>query len=79
MDDIFRINEETWIMRKKCTEIIALLVQSKICSKKTVQNAVTKLEISTRYVYRLIRNHRQSHGLMTSLIPQKPNGGKGNL
>ena len=42
-----------------------------------VLEAAAKLELSTRYVYKLIQNYRQSHGLITSIIPQKPNGGKG--
>ena len=42
-----------------------------------VLEAANKLKLSTRYVYRLIHSYRQSHGLMTSIIPQKPNGGKG--
>lgn len=77
VNDISKINEKSWSMGKQRAEIIAPLAQSKICSRKMVQDAATKLEISTRYVYRLIRNYRQSHGLMTSIIPQKPNGGKG--
>ena len=41
--------------------------------------AAAKLELSTCHVYKLVQNYRQSHGLITSIIPQKPNGGKDRL
>lgn len=77
MDDISKINDKIWSMGKQRAEIIEPLAKSSICSRKMVLEAATKLELSTRYVYRLIHSYRQSHGLMTSIIPQKPNGGKG--
>lgn len=77
MDDISKINDKIWSMGKQRAEIIEPLAKSAICSRKMVLEAATKLELSTRYVYRLIHSYRQSHGLMTSIIPQKPNGGKG--
>ncbi|MDX2050049.1 MAG: DDE-type integrase/transposase/recombinase [Rickettsiaceae bacterium] len=40
-------------------------------------DAAKTLGLSIRYVYKLIHNYRQSYGLMTSIVPQKPNGGKG--
>jgi putative transposase len=76
MDDISKINDKIWSMGEQRAEIIAPLAKSSICSRKMVLEAANKLELSTRYVYRLIHNYRQSHGLMTSIIPQKPNGGK---
>ena len=77
MDDISRIDEKTWAIGKQRVKIIASLAQSKICSREMVQDAASKLKLSTRYVYKLIHNYRQSHGLMTSITPQKPNGGRG--
>jgi putative transposase len=77
MDDISKINDKIWSMGEQRAEIIAPLAKSSICSRQMVLEASNKLKLSTRYVYRLVRNYRQSHGLMTSIIPQKPSGGKG--
>lgn len=77
MDDIFKINDKIWSMGEQRAEIIAPLAKSSICSRQMILEASNKLKLSTRYVYRLVRNYRQSHGLITSIIPQKPNGGKG--
>lgn len=77
MDDISKINDQIWSMGEQRAEIIAPLAKSSICSRQMVLEASNKLKLSTRYVYRLVRNYRQSYGLMTSIIPQKPSGGKG--
>jgi putative transposase len=77
MDDISRIHDKTWGMGEQRAEIIAPLAKSSICSQQMVLEAANRLKLSTRYVYRLISNYRQSHGLVTSIIPQKPNGGRG--
>ena len=77
MDDMSKINDNIWSMGEQRAEIIAPLAKSSICSRQMVLEASNKLKLSTRYVYRLVRNYRQSHGLMTSIIPQKPSGGKG--
>jgi putative transposase len=77
MDDISTISEEVLRVGEQRIEIIAPLAKSNICSRKMVLDAASTLGLSTRYVYKLIHNYRQSHGLMTSIVPQKPNGGKG--
>jgi hypothetical protein len=77
MDDISRIHDKTWGMGEQRAEIIAPLAKSSICSRQMVLEAANRLKLSTRYVYRLISNYRQSYGLVTSIIPQKPNGGRG--
>lgn len=77
MDDISRIHDKTWDMGEQRAEIIAPLAKSSICSQQMVLEAANRLKLSTRYVYRLISNYRQSQGLVTSIIPQKPNGGRG--
>ena len=77
MDDISKVNDKIWSMGEQRAEIIAPLAKSAICSRQMALEAANKLKLSTRYIYRLIHNYRQSHGLMTSIIPQKPNGGKG--
>jgi len=77
MEDISRINDKIWKIGEQRAKIIAPLAESNVCSRVMVLEAAAKLELSTRYVYKLIQNYRQSHGLITSIIPQKPNGGKG--
>lgn len=75
--DISIVNEKIWAIGEQRAEIIAPLAQHKICSRKMVEDAASKLKLTPRYIYKLITNYRQSYGLMTSIIPQKPNGGKG--
>jgi len=77
MDDISKISDKAWNIGKQRAEAIAPLAKSSICSRKMASEAANKLGLSTRYIYKLIHNYRQSHGLMTSIIPQKPSGGKG--
>jgi len=77
MEDISRINDKIWKIGEQRAKIIAPLAERNVCSRTMVLEAASKLELSTRYVYKLIQNYRQSHGLITSIIPQKPNGGKG--
>ena len=63
MDDISKINDKIWSMGEQRAEIIVPLAKSSICSKQMVLETANKLELSTRYVYKLIHNYRQSHGL----------------
>ncbi len=77
MDDISEINETLWSVGQQRTEIIRALATQRTCSRQSIFEAAKTLHISTRYIYRLIRNFRTSEGLLTSLIPKKPDGGKG--
>ena len=79
MEDISRINDKIWKIGEQRAKIIAPLAESNVCSRIMVVEAAAKLELSTCHVYKLVQNYRQSHGLITSIIPQKPNGGKDRL
>lgn len=77
MKDISEINNEEWDIGRERANVIRPLAESAICSNEMVTEAAKTLGLSTRYIYKLINNYRESSGLTTSLIPQKPNGGKG--
>lgn len=62
---------------KQRAKIIVPLAKSKVCLRNLVLEVAKELELSTYYIYKLIRNYRQSQGLITSIISQKPNSGKG--
>ncbi|RZI45290.1 transposase [Rickettsiales endosymbiont of Peranema trichophorum] len=77
MSDISEINDKIWNIGKQRAEVIGPLAGSKVCTQEKVLEAAAKLGLSARYIYRLIRNYRDSDGLTSSLIPQRPSGGKG--
>ena len=77
MSDITEVNNIAWNIGKERIAVIRTLAESNICSQKMIFEAARELKLSARYIYKLIHNYRESNGLMTSLIPQKPNGGKG--
>lgn len=78
MGDISNIEDANWDIGKKRADIIKPLAENSFCTQAQVSEAANALKLSERYIYRLIRNYRESHGILTSLIPQKPNGGKGS-
>ncbi len=77
MGDISKINDAHWSIGQQRAEIIRALATQRRCSRKSILEAATALQLSTRYIYHLIRDFRTSEGLLTSLIPNKPDGGKG--
>lgn len=77
MNDISEINDKTWDIGKQRADIIRPLAENSNCSQKMIEEAANQLQLSSRYIYKLIRTYRESHNIMTSLIPQKPSGGKG--
>ena len=77
MNDISKINNLAWILGKERSNIIRPLAESANCSREAIATAAKALQISSRHIYKLIHSYRRSNGLTTSLIPQKPNGGKG--
>ena len=66
-----------WDIGSERSNVIRPLAESKTCTSQMILQAANELNLSERYVYKLIDNYRRSNGLATSLIPQKPNGGKG--
>ena len=77
MTDISIINNKMWDIGSERSNVIRPLAESKTCTSQMILQAANELNLSERYVYKLIDNYRRSNGLATSLIPQKPNGGKG--
>ena len=77
MDDISKAEDTNWDIGKQRADVIKPLAEISICPRKKILEAANTLKLSERYIYKLIRNYRESHGILTSLIPQRPNGGKG--
>jgi len=77
MNDISKVNDQNWQVGKQRVDVIKPLAESRICSKKSIIEAANTLQVSERYVYKLIGSYRKSEGILTSLIPEKPSGGKG--
>lgn len=76
MEDISKINTAHWNIGQRRAETIRALAAQQKCSKQSILEAATELQLSTRYIYRLIRNCRTLEGLLTSLIPSKSAGGR---
>lgn len=77
MSDISEVNDKIWDIGKQRANIIRPLAESSFCSQEKILAASAELQLSIRYIYKLIKNYREAHGIMTSLIPKKPSGGKG--
>ena len=77
MNDLSKINDKLWAIGEQRATVIRPLAEQRRCSKAVVLEAAKELKVSKSYVYRLVKHYRISHGLLTALIPQKPNGGKG--
>ncbi len=77
MKDISEVKNEEWHIGEDRARTIRPLAENPTCSNEMIDEAAKALKLSTRYIYKLIKNYRESNGLTTSLIPQKPNGGKG--
>ncbi len=76
MGNISNIEDANWGVGQKRVDIIKPLSESSVCTQAQISEAADALKLSERYIYRPIRNYRESHGILTSLISQKPNGGK---
>lgn len=66
-----------WECARLRTEVISLLAQLKIVTYELADNAAKKLGISRRQVYALIERYRQGKGLVTDILLNKSQGGKG--
>lgn len=58
-------------------EVIAPLAQLKIVTLEIADNAASKLGLSRRQVYTLIKSYRHGQGLVTDMLLNKSHGGKG--
>lgn len=77
MESISSISDTSWNIGKQRMNIIRPLAEQRKCSKAEISEAARILELSERYIYRLMRECRNSQGMLTSLIPKKPEGGRG--
>jgi putative transposase len=77
MGTISNVSDTHWDVGKQRADVIRPLAEQGKCSRASILEAANALQLSERYIYRLIRKCRASQGILTSLIPEKPNGGKG--
>lgn len=77
MSDILGISDEDLALGKRRLAVIRPLAENNICSQEAVAEAAKELQLSKRHIYKLIRNYHKAEGTLISLIPQRPDGGKG--
>lgn len=77
MGTISNISDTHWEVGKQRADVIRPLAEQRECSRASILEAANTLQLSERYIYRLVKKCRASQGMLTSLIPEKPNGGKG--
>mgnify|MGYP000137234535 CR=1 FL=1 len=77
MSHLIDVNDVLWNVGKQRTDVIRPLAEQRKCSKASIAEAAKTLQLSERYIYQLIRECRASQGMLTALIPKKPEGGKG--
>jgi hypothetical protein len=68
MNDISKIKDADWGLGQQRAEIIRELATQRRCSNTSVFEAAETLQVSTRYIYRLIRDFRTSAGLLTGFV-----------
>ncbi|TCP77410.1 putative transposase [Rhizobium sp. PP-CC-2G-626] len=76
-EGILGLSDVAWIEAKRRAAIIAPLAEHAEVPARTAREAGTELGLTERTVYSLIRRYRQSGGLLSSLAPKPPSGGKG--
>jgi hypothetical protein len=77
LSEVSEISKASWDEAKRRKEIIHPLTALPSCSRSLVKEAGLKLNISIRYVYKLIVRYRNSNSKLFSLLPYKPTGGVG--
>ncbi|MCP1638276.1 Mu transposase C-terminal domain-containing protein [Kerstersia gyiorum] len=75
--DLTLIPEPAWQEAERRADLIRPLATRPFCSQEDAATAAQKLGVSTRHVYRLIRQCREGGGDLTSLIVAGPSGGRG--
>ncbi|WP_244538143.1 transposase [Mesorhizobium sp. YR577] len=76
-EGILGLSDIAWIEAKRRAAIIAPLAGHAEVPARLAREAGTELGLTERTVYSLIRRYRQSGGLLSSLAPKPPSGGKG--
>ena len=72
-----RLPDKLWQEAERRAALIRPLAIIPIIPAMLAQDVAMKLSISQRTVYRLIQRFRASGGLLTSLAPSPPSGGRG--
>ena len=72
-----RLPDKLWHEAERRAALIRPLATIPIVPAMLAQDVAMKLSISQRTVYRLIQRFRESGGLLTSLAPTPPSGGRG--
>jgi transposase InsO family protein len=75
MPDLLSIADADLSLAEKRLEVLSPLLSGHCCQLDVLE-AADKLECSSATVYRFLAKYRQT-GLLTSLLPTKPNGGRG--
>lgn len=70
-------SDDEWDRARLRKEVIAPLTQLKVVTHELADHAATKLGISRRQVYALIKRYRHGEGLVTDMLLNKSHGGKG--
>jgi putative transposase len=73
-----RLSSEQWQQAKRRESIIRPLAELMTVPTVKATQAAKELNLSVRHVYTLISRYRDSGGLLTSLVPTAPKGGRGN-
>lgn len=74
--DSSKYSEQEWAQTKKREELIQPY-SSLVCSRMKAKEIANKLEISERYVYKLIKQYHNSGNKFDSLLPTKRKGSTG--
>jgi len=71
------LSEQVWAKAKRRAAVIAPLASADRVSAAAARAAGETLGLSERSIYSLLRRYRRSGGLLASLAPQLPPGGRG--
>jgi putative transposase len=74
---VIGLSDAAWAEAKRRAEIIRPLAEKSEAPAHLARHAGVQLGLTERTVYALIRRYRQSGGLLSSLAPRPPSGGKG--
>lgn len=76
MPDLAAVEQAGWHEAERRGAMLRTLAAGR-CRRSDAAAAAAALGLSTRQVYALVRRLRASGGLLTALVPRKPNGGRG--
>lgn len=74
---VLRPSEQAWAEAKRREAIIAPLAAMAVVPADAAREAAATLGLTQRTVYALLKRYRASGGLLASLAPNRPSGGRG--